>query len=220
MLLSPVCGVCSMQGQSSLLQSNSQQQRLRALLWTGFPVVQQVSVLSAVDSAEATTSCTEDRAGLLLCLLERVLPLQTVKKAAIITRPHRGGSGQNGSCEGSGTLWKLNNTWLWHQDNNLLLAASRNIIYLISHAADSFKCVLYKSSKALCSVWSATNVQKMFYFESIFYFCTVFMDSTVNVTLLWRGEMHQSRFTRCIKYTSIGDNDTHFEGKICQWLKC
>lgn len=41
-----------MQGQPSFLQSNSQQQRLRALLWTGLPVAQQVSVLSAVETAK------------------------------------------------------------------------------------------------------------------------------------------------------------------------
>lgn len=37
--------------------------------------------------------------------------------------------------------------------------------------------------KALCSLWRATNVQKMFCFESTLYFCTVFMDSTANVSV-------------------------------------
>lgn len=160
--------------------------------------------------------------------------------------PHQGSLGQNGWCESSSALralgWahvtgefdatlggkklvlpsdnNLKDTWLWHQDN-LLLAAFRNIIYLISHEVDSFKCVLYQSSKALCSVWSATNVQKMFYFESTFYFCTVFMDSAVNVTILWEGETHQSSCASCIKYASIRDHVTHFtEAEICKLLKC
>lgn len=48
-VLSEVFSVCSMQGQSSLYQSNSEQQCLCALLWTGLPVAQQVSVLSAIE---------------------------------------------------------------------------------------------------------------------------------------------------------------------------
>lgn len=47
------------------------------------------------------------------------------------------------------------------------------------------------------------------------------MDSAMNVTILWRGDMHQSRFTRCMEYTSISDNATYFaEAKICKLLKC
>lgn len=46
------------------------------------------------------------------------------------------------------------------------------------------------------------------------------MDSAMNVTILGRGEMHQSRFTRCMKYTSISNNVTSFaEAKICKLLK-
>lgn len=148
-------------------------------------------------------------------------------------------SGQNGSCECSGRQWALGWAHVTGEFDATLqggggregiMASGQQFatschqecnLFDFTWSGDSFKCVLYKSSKALCSVWSATNVQKMFYFESTFYFCTVFMDSAVNVTILWREEMHQSRFTRCMKYTSISDNATYFtKAKICKLLKC
>lgn len=118
------------------------------------------------------TSCTEDRARLCPDLVERVLPRQTVKKVTIVTRPHQGARGKmvhvNVRVDNGPSVeltWRVNlmqrfrgvvgGRVLWHQDNNLLLAATRNVIYLISHEAEialSACCTSHLKPYALCGV--------------------------------------------------------------------
>lgn len=95
-----------MQGQPRLLQSNSQQQRLRALLWTGLAVAQQVSVLPAVEGAEEQQAALSTGQTLPVPGGESTATTDCEESSHCHPATPRC-SGQNGSCECSGRLWPL-----------------------------------------------------------------------------------------------------------------